>query len=140
MIEESKNDLWTIRFIDEYYRNNGEFEKLNIYINNIPRKYLKHPEITFLKVRAKKFLGKIPEFINDLSAFSSNAKIMQQEVMENVLSELCENNMFDSAEILLQGNNGKWDLSPKIILAKANILLDSKEYSEAKRGIVFFDR
>jgi tetratricopeptide (TPR) repeat protein len=132
VISESNKDVSTVKLIVEYLRKNEEIEKLKLFLEGLPTKYQNHPEIAFLNAKAKKSIGKIQEYKDILQRLSGTTGIIKQEVMEGILFELIDNNMFNNAEIFLQTYEDKWVLSPKIAQAKVKVYLEAREFRKAE--------
>ena len=131
VISQSNKDIRAIKFVDEYLRKNEDIGKLYQFLESLPAKYQKHPEIAFLVAKANKFLGKIQEYKDILYRLSGTTIIIKQEVLERILFELIDNNMFIEAEILLRTYEDKWVLSPEIAQVKIKVYLEAREFRKA---------
>jgi len=130
VIIQSNKDIRTIRFVDEYLRKNEEIGKLHQFLKSLPAKFQKHPEVGFLFAKTNRFLGKIQEYQNIIHRLSETSRIIKQEVLEGILFELIDNNMFNDAEIFLQTYEDKWVLSPEIAQAKVKVYLEAREFKK----------
>ena len=133
VINEPNKDIRTIKFIGEYLRKNEDAEKQQLFINDLPTKYRSHPEIALLNAKVKRSLGKIQENKEILRCLSVTTGKIKQVVMEEILYELINNNMFEEAEIILQTFEDKWVLSPKIGQAKAKVSIEAGKFTKAGR-------
>ena len=132
VINQSNKDIRTIKFIDEHLRQSKDFGKSQQFLKSLPAKYQKHPEIAFHIAQTKSFLGKTQEYVDNLHHLSGTTGIIKQEILEGILLELIDNNMFDDAKFLLQTYDDKWILSPKIAQVKVKIYLEDREFLKAE--------
>jgi tetratricopeptide (TPR) repeat protein len=135
VISEPNKDIRTIKFIVEYLGENGGAEKQQLFINDLPVKYKSHPEIALLNAKVKRSLGKIQENKEILRRLFVITGEITQVVLEGILYELINNNMFEEAENILQTYENKWVLSPKIGQAEAKVSIEAGEYTKAGRII-----
>ena len=130
VINQSNKDIRTIRFIEEHLRKNKDIGELHQFLRSLPAKYQKHPEIEFLIAKANMLLGRVHEYKDILHRLSGTTRIIKQEVLEGLLLELTDNNMFNDAKILLHTYKDKWILSPKIAQVKVKVYLETREFRE----------
>jgi len=133
VINQPNKDIRTIKFIEEYLRKNEDAEKQQLFLSDLPTKYKNHPEIALLNAKIKRSLGKTQDNKEILSRLSVTTGEIKQVVMEEILYELIDNNMFEEAEIILQTYEDKWVLSPKIGQAKAKVSIEAGKFTKAER-------
>ena len=135
LFKEPNKDIRTIGFIEEYLREKGKFDQIVHFLNDLPGKYKHHPEIQLLKYKAHLKVGDINSCNSILNDLSRSEAIIHQEVLEEIIHELLEKNLFNEAKNLLDIYREKWKLSPTIIIANSMIILEEKDYLGAKDRI-----
>ena len=135
VISERNKDIRTIKFIEEYLRKNEDIEEQQLFLNNLPATYQHHPEIALLNAKVKRTLGKTQENKEILRRLSVKTGINKQVVVEEILNELIDNDMFEEAESFLQTFEGKWVLSPKIGQVKIKVSIEAGKFKRAGRII-----